>query len=316
MSKDYYETLGVDQDASQEEIKKAYRKKAHKYHPDKENGDEEKFKKVNKAYQVLGDEEKRKQYDQFGENFDKAGFGGGGQAGGFNWEDFAKQAGQQGGGFGGDNVHVDFDFGGAGGQGAGFEEILEEMFGFGGARGRRRARKGRDVQVDVEISFDEAMEGTEEEIEFYQSTREGREKREFTVDIPAGIRNGQSIKVAGKGGPAPTEQGRPGDAYVKVHVEQPEEFERRGDDIYNKTKISYPQAVLGDTIEVETLEGTKKVKVPAGTKSGQKIKLEDMGAPRLKRKGKGNHYVEVEIEVPEDIDEETKELLEELEEKL
>ncbi|MFB6181399.1 MAG: DnaJ C-terminal domain-containing protein, partial [Candidatus Magasanikbacteria bacterium] len=285
MSKDYYETLGVDQDASQEEIKKAYRKKAHKYHPDKEGGDEEKFKEVNEAYQVLSDEEKRQQYDQFGENFDQAGFGGG-QGGGFNWEDFARQAGQQGGGFGGENVHV--DFGGGQGPGAGFEDIFEEIFGFGGGgRGRRRARKGRDVQVDIEISFDEAMEGTEEDIEFYQGTRDGREKREFTVDVPAGIRDGQSIKVSGKGGPAPTQQGRPGDAYVKVHVEQPTEFERRGDDIYSEATVSFPQAVLGDTIEVETIKGTKKVKVPEGTQPGQKIKLEDYGAPRLKRRGRG-----------------------------
>lgn len=317
MSKDYYDILGVDKNASQDEIKKAYRKKAHKYHPDKEGGDEEKFKEVNKAYQVLSDEQKRKQYDQFGENFDQAGgFGGGGQQGGFGFEDFARRAQQQGGGFGGQGAQFNFEFDGQQ-EDIDLGDIFGEMFGFGGGRGRgRRARKGRDVQVDVELDFEEAIEGTEKDIEFYQSTRDGREKREFTVEIPAGIREGQSIKVAGKGGPAPNSQGRPGDAYVKVHVKSHPKFERQGADIYSEVKISYPQAVLGDTIKVDTLKGKKKVKVPAGTESHKKIRLANYGAPRIKRRGRGDHYVKVIIDVPENVSSEAEELLEELEEEI
>lgn len=317
MSKDYYDILGVDKNASQDEIKKAYRKKAHKYHPDKEGGDEEKFKEVNKAYQVLSDEQKRQKYDQFGENFDQAGgFGGGGQQGGFGFEDFARRAQQQGGGFGGQGGQFNFEFDGQQ-EDIDLGDIFGEMFGFGGGRGRgRRARKGRDVQVDVELDFEEAIEGAEKDIEFYQSTRDGREKREFTVEIPAGIREGQSVKVPGKGGPAPNSQGRPGDAYVKVHVKSHPEFERQGADIYSEVKISYPQAVLGDTIEVDTLKGKKKVKVPAGTESHKKIRLANYGAPRIKRRGRGDHYVKVIIDVPENVSSEAEELLDKLEDKI
>ncbi len=149
MSKDYYKTLGVEKTASQDEIKKAFRKKAHKYHPDKQTGDEEKFKEVNEAYQVLGDESKRKQYDQFGSNFDQQG----GFGGGMNWDDFMRATRGQG-GFGGGMNFNGVDLG----------DIFGEMFGFGGGRSRGGQRRGRDIQVDIEIAFEEAVFGLEKEI--------------------------------------------------------------------------------------------------------------------------------------------------------
>lgn len=171
-NKDYYKILGVEKGASQEEIKKAFRKLAHQYHPDKAGGDEAKFKEINEAYQVVGNEEKRKQYDQFGANFDQQG----GFGGGMNWDDFMRAArqggGQQGGFGGGDGQGFNFDFGDMGGIG----DIFGDLFGFGGGRARggrggRRGRKGQDIEARVEITLEEAYSGTTREIEFYKTIK-------------------------------------------------------------------------------------------------------------------------------------------------
>lgn len=356
MSKDYYKTLGVEKSATQAEIKKAFRKKAHKFHPDKESGDEAKFKEVNEAYQILGDEQKRQQYDQFGSDFaQQGGFGGG-----MNWNDFMNATRGQG-GFGGFNV----DLG----------DIFGDMFGFGGRRGGGQTR-GRDIQVDVELAFEEAVFGIDKELNItkgnacsvcdgsgaepgagtdtcndcggqgqvrtvqrtilgaMQSVRPcaacnatgqvpkvkcnhcggvGVENKntEMTVKIPAGIHNGASIRLTGKG-EHPGAGGVAGDLYVVVHVRPSEEFTRDGDSILSEATITYPQAVLGDTIDIDTLEGEKQLIIPPGTQSHQQFRLKGLGVPHLRGSGRGHQYVKVMVDVPKKPSKKVKKLLEEL----
>ncbi len=297
MSKDYYKTLGVEKTATADEIKKAFRKKAHKYHPDKKTGDETKFKEVNEAFQVIGDETKRKQYDQFGSGFNQQG----GPGGAGNWEDMMRQA--QRGGFGG-GAHFNMD-------GVDLGDIFGEMFGFGG--NPNRPRKGADVQVDVEITLEEAISGLDKEIHFFVQGQNGREERKFTIAIPAGIDNGQSIRASGKGGPG-TNGGPQGDVYVLVRIKPDSRFVRQGADIFTELKISYPQAVMGDTVEIETIDGQKKMVVPNGTLSHQQIRLKGYGMPKLHGRGKGDQYVRVIIDVPKKVNKKLKKLLEEMEE--
>lgn len=304
MSKDYYSILGVEKGSSQEEIKKAFRKMAHKYHPDKQGGDEKKFKEINEAYQVLGDEQKKQQYDQFGSTFDQQG----GFGGGMNWEDFMKAA-RGGNGFNGQNFH--FQFGG-GNDGFDLGDIFGSMFGFGNSN---RPRKGRDIQVDVEIAFEDAIRGIEKEIHFFIQTQQGKDERKFTVKIPAGIDSGQSIRVTEKGQPSPN-GGPNGDVYVLIHVKPNTKFIREGADIFSEITVTYPQAVLGDTVEIETISGKKKLAVPAGTMSHQQIRLKGEGMPHIHGRGKGDHYIKVIIDVPKRPDRHVKKLLKELDNSL
>ncbi len=366
MSKDYYKILGVEKNASQDEIKKAFRKLAHKYHPDKQGGDEAKFKEVNEAYQVVGDEEKRKKFDQFGSDFEQQG----GFGGGMNWDDFMKGARGQ----GGNNGGFEFNFGGMD-----FGDMFGDMFGFGGGRGRRSA-KGSDLQVAIELQFKEAVFGVEREIHLNKNnpcdvcTGSGAEpgsklstcsecngrgqvvriqqtilgamqsastchvchgsgqkpeksckhcggkgvmkgEVKYNVKIPAGIHHGASIRLQGKGesaGPGTV----PGDLYVVIHVREDKVFEREGEHIFTTANINFPQAVLGDTIEVETLDGKKKIVVPEGTASGQQIRLKGLGVPYLNGNGRGDHYVQVIVDVPKKVNKTAKKLLEQLKEEL
>lgn len=360
MSKDYYKILGVEKTASQDEIKKAFRKKAHKFHPDKKTGDEAKFKEVNEAYQVVGDEKKRSQYDQFGSNFDQQG----GFGGGMNWDDFMRAQGQGGQGFGGMN----FDFG-----------DLGDMFGFGGGRGRRsRQPRGRDIQVDVEITLKEAVNGIEKKVSLTKNNPckscsgsgvekgssletcdtckgqgqvtkiqqtilgamqtaatcascngkgkipkimckhcggDGVEKSNETmkVKIPAGIDNGQSIRLSGKGeyiGSA----GVAGDLYIQVHVLPSQEFKREGTTLYSESKITFSQAVLGDKIKIPTIDGEKTLVIPPGTQSHQQFRLKERGVPKLNGRGRGDQYVTVIVEVPKRPSKKVKKMIEDLKE--
>lgn len=368
MSKDYYKILGIEKGASADEIKKAFRKRAHKYHPDKPDGDEAKFKEVNEAYQVLGNEQKRRQYDQYGSTFDQQG----GFGGGANWEDFMRAARGQGGGY----QNVNFDFGGID-----LGDIFGDMFGFGGrGRGGRGTHRGRDIQVDVELSFEEAVTGVEREIKLTKnndcdvcagsgvepgskmsscSTCSGRgqvtrvqqtilgsmqtsapcsdcrgagEKAEkmcrhcggdgrvrsesvYNVKIPAGIDNGESIRLTGKG-ESPGMGGVAGDLYVRVYVKQSKIFQRDGYDILTEAHIGYPQAVLGDKIEIDTLDGKKKLVIPAGTESHQQFKLKNLGVPRLRGSGRGNQFVKIIVDVPKKVNRKAKKLLNELKEEI
>lgn len=355
--KDYYQILGVSRDASPEEIKKAYYKLAHKYHPDK-GGDEKKFKEINEAYQVLSDKEKRAQYDKFGRVFE-----GGAESGfDFQWS------------WGRPEGEFDFDFGDLG-------EMVEEMFGFGFGETRKRKdlKRGKDIEVDIEISLEDTLKGKEKLISLYKYincsrcqgsgvepgsktkecfscrgtgevqqikktffgsfTRytvcpecngegykpekscnvcqgEGRIKAEerIRIFIPAGVDNNQVIKIQGKGD-AGKRGGKSGDLYLRILIKKHPIFERRGDDLYVSKEISFSQAVLGDEVEIPTLEGSKiLLKVPAGTESGKVLRISGKGIPHFSGYGRGNLYVELIVKIPKKLTKKQKELLEKLKE--
>jgi len=314
--KDYYQLLGVSKEASENEIKKAYRRLAKKYHPDvnKDKGAEEKFKEVSEAYNVLSDSKKRKQYDMFG----SSGFGqrapGGQGPGGFQWE-FRQGPG------GGSSTSSGqgFDFGSFGGENFGnLGDLFNELFQMGGMRGgptrRRQTREtsqgptpGRDSSTDLEIDFLEAIHGTSRQMHI----RHGRGSENLTVRIPAGVDNGSKVRVAGKGEPGQL-GGKPGDLYLNIRVKSHPIFWREGADIYCEVPITIYEAILGSTIQVPTLDGTAKMKIPPGTTSGQKFRLKGKGAPNLEKKGTvGDEYVIVQIVPPSKIDPETEELIRE-----
>ena len=287
MSKrDYYEVLGVNKNASDDEIKKAFRKLAIKYHPDKNPGDKEaeaKFKEANEAYSVLSDKTKRQRYDQFGHS----GVGGaGGGAGGNPFEGFN---------FNGQSFNFDFGGGGFGG----LDDILGAMFG-GGFRGVRR---GRDYRTTATIDFKEAIFGCTKNVSV--------DGEQIKLKIPAGIYDGQSIRLNGKGGPAPQEGGQRGDLYVEVRVRAHKRLTREGDLILSEVTISMVEAVLGTEVDVETVDGEVTMKIPAGTQPGTNFKLSGHGAPRLGSDERGPHIVTVNVEIPKNITRKQKELIEE-----
>ena len=294
--RDYYEVLGVGKNASDDEIKKAYRKLAIKYHPDKNPGNKEaeaKFKEINEAHDVLSDKQKRARYDQFGH----AGVGG---AGGASGNPFAGgNPFGQGGTFNYGGQTFSFDFGGAGGSV--FDDILGSMFGFGG--GARRPRRGADYQTSVTLTFEEAIFGTTEKV-----TVEGKDLK---VKIPAGIDDGMSVRLKGKGGPAPEGGSEPGDLYVRVRVKPHKHLTREGAIILSEEHISMVDAGLGCEIEVETVDGTVTMKVPAGTQSGTPFKLSGHGVPFRADGDRGPHIVTVIVETPKNLSRKQKELLEE-----
>ncbi len=358
MSKDYYNILGVSNGASQDEIKKAFRKKAHEFHPDKKNGDEAKFKEANEAYQVLSNEKKRAQYDQFGSSFEQAGAHGG--AHGFNgFSGFSE----------GFNVNMDDIgdmFGGIG-----------DMFGFGGGRGKTRAKKGADIQVSLIIEFNEAVFGAEKEIRLNKTVQcdkcqgggaepgskietcktcggkgqtarvqrtilgniqvqmacsdcsgEGKsysqkcskchgagvamETVNLKVKIPAGVDNGSVIRMTGQG-----EQGQKGapagDLYLQIRVKKDTRFERVGYDIISKINISFTQAAIGDKIEVDTIDGPVKLKIPEGTQSGTNFRMRGRGVPHIQSRGRGDHIIKADVKTPKSLTRKQKQLLKELE---
>ncbi|MBI5621328.1 molecular chaperone DnaJ [Candidatus Falkowbacteria bacterium] len=360
MSKDYYSILGVSKTATPEEIKKAFRGKAHQYHPDKQHGDEAKFKEASEAYQVLSSPEKRKQYDQFGSTFS------GGGPGGFNWSDFTRQGG---GGF--SSGGINFDFGDMG-------DIFGDIFGFGSGGGRtRRAARGNDIQAELTVDFMESVFGLTKEIrldrqvdcstcggdgaepgssistcktcggsgqvERIQNTILGamrtatvcqdcrgegqkidkpcgachgtgarRESEDVKIKIPAGIKDGQSIRLSGQGEAG--QRGVPaGDLYLAIRVRPSADFKRRGDDIVSIQAISFKQAALGDKINVTTVHGEVSLKIPEGTQSGKVFKLKGKGVPHLGSSGSGDHLVEVVVMTPTRLTRSQKKALEELE---
>lgn len=342
--KDYYEILGIPKNAPKEEIKQAYRRLAHQYHPDKKGGDEKKFKEINEAYQVLGDERKRTQYDQFGPSFDSQGAGGFSGFQGFNFGNF------------------DFD------------DVFSEFFG-GGMRSSRRTRaRGRDIEVDLTISLEEAFSGIEREISlkkytpcnhcggkknepgsnfkkcetcggsgevrsqqrifigsFTQITRceackgEGKipEKKcekcrgagrvqgieSISIKIPAGIRSGEVLEFYGKGEAGDMGSGN---LYIRVYVKDHPKFTREGDDIISVAEISISQAALGVALRIETLEGTREIQIPSGVESGEMVKLQGKGMTRVQRAGRGDHYVKIIVRTPKRLTNHAKKLFEEL----
>lgn len=272
MADNYYDILGVSKDASQEEIKKAYRKLAHQHHPDR-GGDEKEFKKVNEAYQTLSNTEKRRQYDTFG----SAGPQGFGQ-GGFNGAQWSGSFEDLGDLFGG-----------------GLGDIFEQFFGgaYAGTRTRRIAK------VLVSISLQDAFTGTKKDV----SIEVDGKRTKVEVPIPAGIEDGQTIKMDKALGEE--------DLYVQVRVAPDKDFARRGSDVYTKVSISPAQAALGDTIEVATLEGKGSLKVPAGIQWGDLLRLQGKGMPTL-RGSRGDQYVKIEVVTPKKLSKKAKELFEQL----
>lgn len=290
-AKDYYEVLGLKKGATEEELKKAYRKLAVKYHPDKNPGDkaaEEKFKEINEAYAVLSDPKKRQQYDQFGSSDFHQHYSQEDIFRGFDVGDIFKDM-----GFGTDDIFSRI-FGGGFRQGQG-------GFGFGGG-GRQR---GEDFSMELAVSFHDAYTGCEKRVAFM---RDGK-REELSVKVPAGVESGARLRVAGKGGQG---SGGPGDLYLNVKVGHDPLFAREGDDLIVERQIRFTEAALGTSLDVPTLEGKKRIKVPAGIQAGTKVRLKGLGFPHLGKSGKGDLYVRVGVAVPEQLTAEQRKLLEEL----
>jgi curved DNA-binding protein len=315
--KDYYQVLGVNKSATVDEIKKAYRRLALQYHPDRNKGDkaaEERFKEINEAYAVLSDQEKRQQYDMFGAEGFRKRYTQEDIFQGFDIGDVLKDMGFGtsdifsvlfgGGGGKGRRVRYTTYAGPFGGQsaGAGGPDV-SDYFGRGGAR----PAQGHDLVTDLTITLEEAAHGTEKLISLQ---RDGKVEK-LTVKIPPGIDTGKKMRVAGKGARGPG-GGASGDLYARVTVQPHHLFHREGSDISLDQKISFSEAALGTSIEVPTLNGVKKVKIPAGTSGNTKLRLKGEGIPHLKGKGKGDAYVRIVIKVPKKLTSKQKQLVEEL----
>lgn len=349
MSKDYYQDLGIDKNATTEDVKAAFRRLAMEHHPDK-GGDPEKFKKANEAYQVLSDESKRAQYDRYGSVPE-------GAAGGFN-------------GFNGQGFNINVDdlgdiFGGLGG-----------IFGGMGGQTQRRRSGGRDIQIDAKVNFLDAVFGTDYEVELMKpvhcshckasggepgskqtacsvcrgsgqvvqarntmfgvfqttgtcSSCHGagkkfdracsichgsgvvRERKKMVVRIPAGVDDGNTIRVTGEG-EAGERGSASGDLFVRIRVRRDDRFNRVDDNILSEASVSFSDAALGATVSVETVDGKVGLKIPAGTQPGTVLKLKSRGIPHLRSDGRGDHLVTVSVEVPRKLSKKQKQLLEEL----
>lgn len=305
-NRDYYEILGISRNASDSDIKRAYRKLAKKYHPDSNEGNQEaekRFKEVTEAYTILSDKEKRKLYDQFG----REAFSGTGKAGG----SYSQGPFQNGG-------YQEFHF-----EGGGMDDILKNFFGGGfgsrgfsgshfyqgGSGGQRSyggfqdedirgayggSQKGKDLLADASISFEEAAFGCEKLLNL--SGERGRQT--LKVRIPAGIDTGQTVRLRGKGNPG-IGGGEPGDLLLKVRVSAKEGWERKGQDVYNTVSIPFATAVFGGEARVQTLYGDVICTIKEGTQSGAKIRLKGKGIPSMKNPSvKGDQYVSIQIQVP------------------
>lgn len=306
--KDFYSILGVSRSASPEELKKAYRKLAMQYHPDKNPGDkkaEEKFKEISEAYDTLSDAKKKDMYDQFG-HAGSQGFGGAGGpfggAGGF-------------GGFGG-------AAGGARSQAGGdpFQDIFGDVFGdiFGnargpgaGTRGRRQQAKGTDLRYTLNISFEDSALGCEKVISFMRQRAGKEDSAKLSVNVPAGVKEGQRLKLSGEGD-TPAGGGAAGDLYVIINIQEHPIFKRNENDVTLDLPIMYTDAILGTNIEVPTLTGKAMIRIPPGTHSGQTFRLKGKGFPKIGGFGSGDMLVRVVVDTPSSISAKQKELVEEL----
>lgn len=301
--KDYYKTLGVERNASAEDIKKAFRKLALQYHPDRNQGNkeaEEKFKDLNEAYEVLSDTEKRARYDQLGESYFRYQQGGG-QPGGFNWSDWAAQPGAQ----GGRRVPVDDIFGDMGG----FSDFFQAIFGSaGGGMGGQprttvRQRAMRPIEQPVQISFQEAWQGGERLVQIGD--------RRLQVKIPAGADTGTRVRMAGAGPAGP--DGRQGDIYLIIQVAPDSRFERRGADLYTDSEVDLYTAVLGGEATVVTPAGNVVLTIPPGTQPGQTFRLSGRGMPKLRnQQARGDLYARVKVSLPRQLNDQQRSLFQEL----
>ncbi|MBN2366768.1 MAG: DnaJ domain-containing protein [Calditrichaeota bacterium] len=301
--KDYYKILGLNENAGTEDIKKAYRRLAKEYHPDRRGGDknaENRFKEISEAYAVLKDPKKRQEYDLMRKNPFASGYG---QPGGSGFHDFTNQ---------GSGFRANFGASGSGGQ-FGFDDLLGDFFGFGRKRSSgsgfredgfssRQRRKGEDYHAEITIPFEQAALGGET----FVQTPFGKKVK---LRIPAGTENGKKVKMTGQGAAAPP-GGVPGDLYITIHVAPHPKFERRGKDIYSTEEINFAQAFLGTEIEVTTIYGKKvKLKIPAGTNSGKTFRLKRLGIESPA--GAGDHYVRIMITTPQNLNSRYKKSFEE-----
>ena len=307
--KDFYSVLGVQRGASPEEIKKSYRKLAMKYHPDKNQGDkksEEKFKELSEAYDVLSDTQKREAYDQFGHASSQQGFGGGNPFSG------------GGGPFGGAGGFRSGGSSAGGGQDP-FQDIFGDVFGDifsgrggpAGAGARRRPSRGADLRYSLGVTLEEAALGTEKTISFMRQNSGREEARKLNVNVPAGVKEGQRLKLSGEGDLAPA-GGSPGDLFVIINLEDHPLFRRDENDIVIDVPVAYTDAILGSQIEIPTLTGKAQIKIPAGTHSGQVLRLKGKGFPKLGGFGHGDLLVRMLIDTPAQVSTKQKELIEEL----
>lgn len=350
--KDYYEVLGLQKGASKDEVKKAFRKLAAQYHPDKKTGDEAKFKEISEAYAVLGDDKKKAEYDAYGHAFSGAGGGQGAGFGGFNWADFQQGGGQQ------------------------FEFDINDIFGgfgdmFNG--GRQQQARGRDISIDIELPFKDSIQGTIRKVLLTKNntckecegsgakkgtemtscstcngngrireTRQSimgsfqtvrtcnacqgsgqipkekcgycagagvtRSEEEIEINIPAGIQNGEMIRMTGRG--EAIAGGSPGDLYVKIHVKPHESITRDGNNLISTLPVKLTDALLGATYHVETLEGGVDIKIPAGVSHGEMLRIKGKGVPADGRQG--DFLVKVKVETPQKLSRKARKLVEEL----
>jgi len=313
--KDYYKILGVSKNATKDEIKKAYRSLARKYHPD-HNPDnkesEEKFKEVQEAHEVLSDEEKRKTYDMFG----SAEFRPGGQT---TW----RKAGDP----GGKNYQYTYssqDF-------TGFEDIFKDIFGFGGDPRARRSTggrsgggfrdifsqatrekpvKGKDLEYQIEIDFNTAIKGGVRDITISRQKLNNVNTEKLSVKIPPGVSTGSRIRVQGKG--ESSGRGDQGDLFLRIKVKPHPIFKRRGDDIHLELPITFYEAALGKQVDIPTIDGTANLSIPSGVQSGAKLRLKGKGVPNIKSKKRGDQYVVVKVVMPDNIKDSDKKIFEEL----
>jgi curved DNA-binding protein len=289
MAKDYYAALGLEKAASADQIKKAYRKLAMKFHPDKNPDDkkaEERFKEITEAYAVLSDPEKKQQYDQFGDTaFHQR----------FSQEDIFRNA---------DLGDIFREFGFSGGSS---DDIFSQLF--GGGRRQQRPVKGKDYLMRLTIPFRQAVLGGERRIDL---DRNGQNEQ-LQVRIPAGVEPGQKLRISGKGG-ASSSGGPAGDLMLEISITNDPRFRREGKNLYTTVKIPFTGAALGTSVSVETLEGTKRIKVKPGTHNGSKIRLKGFGVPERAGEPAGDLYAVIEVEVPAELSKEQKELLEKLKE--
>jgi DnaJ-class molecular chaperone len=284
--KDYYKILGISKNATEEEIKKAFRKLAHAHHPDKSGGDEARFKEASEAYSVLSDRKKRAQYDAFSTGGGSA-FGGGAGPNdfGFDFTNFS---------------NADFNMGDLG-------DILSSIF------GGKRVRRGRDIAVDIELSFQESIFGAERKVVINSKFVQ---QKEVSINVPAGIDDGQMIRLSGMG--ETLEGGLPGDLYVKGHVRRHPVFRKEGYNLIMDLELKLTEALLGAERTIATLDGEVTLKIPHSTKHGTILRVKGRGVPHgvgpdgQSSKTRGDLYVRVSVQIPDKLSREQKKLIEEL----
>lgn len=320
--KDYYKTLDVSRDASADQIKQAFRKLARQHHPDKVKEDQKeaaevKFKEINEAYEVLKDPEKRKLYDAYGENWNKADLGSGGFAG--QGHPFGSSGGNYSTSADGNGYEYHF-------EGTGFSDFFEHLFGsaarggtnpFSGGSFKSSAfnSRGGDIEGEILVSLNEVLKGDKRKVSFSLSNPNSglEDKRNFNVKIPMGVRDGQRLRVAGLG-ESGLGSGPSGDLYLKVRYQEHPDLQVQGQDLYYDLSISPWEGALGTKVNIETLDGKFRVNLQPGTSSGQKLRIKGKGLPDTKGM-RGDLFIRVNIIIPKNLTEEEKKLWKELEEK-